>query len=229
MLLGRSYETFTLLHTMKRLLLPLALLMTTLTPLATVAQQKTTAATPSAVERDLRTFSTWVDQKIDSASAGAHRKWPKMMADYDRQSARLDRAVDSLSVQSKQKYAAQKARYKNWAAEQQRAEASVQSDPAKATAIQSQLLGEKVNINTARAAELPDLYGRFLESTRALRRRWSAADWSAANVVLAKLNARYEQVRDQLDIDEKVRVRSLQGEFRTLEKAKDVKDIFNGL
>ena len=213
---------------MKRFLLPLALVMTSLTPFATMAQQKTTASTPSAVERDLRTFSAWVDQKIDSASAGAHRKWPKMMADFDRQSARLDRATDSLSVQSKQKYAAQKARYKAWAAEQQRVDASVQNDPAKTAAIQSRLLGEKVNINTARAAELPDLYGRFLESTRAQRRSWSAADWSAAGLVLEKLNGRYEQVRDQLDIDEKVRIRSLQGEFRTLEKAKDVKDIFNG-
>ncbi|OUJ72540.1 DUF6565 domain-containing protein [Hymenobacter crusticola] len=214
---------------MKRLLLPLALLTTILTPLATQAQQKTTAATPSAVERDLRTFSAWVDQKIDSASAGAHRKWPKLMADYDRQSARLDRAVDSLSVQSKQKYVAQKARYKAWSAEQQQLEASVQSDPAKATAIQNKLLGENVTISKTRAAELPDLYGRFLESTRAQRRSWTATDWTAAGVVLAKLNGRYDQVRDQLDIDEKVRIRSLQGEFRTLEKAKDVKDIFNGL
>ncbi|GGF19555.1 DUF6565 domain-containing protein [Hymenobacter cavernae] len=214
---------------MKRLSLSFAFLTLALTPLAATAQQKTTASTPSAVERDLRTFSGWVDQKIDSASAGAHRKWPKLMADFDRQSARLDRATDSLSAQSKQKYAAQKARYKTWAANQQRIDAAVQNDPTAATAAQNKLLGEKVNISTARATELPDLYGRFLESTRAQRRTWMAADWSAAGLVLEKLNARYEQVKESLDIDEKVRIRSLQGEFRTLEKAKDMKDIFNGL
>jgi len=214
---------------MKRLSLSLAFLMIALIPLAATAQQKTTASTPSAVERDLRTFSGWVDQKIDSATVGAHRKWPKLMADFDRQSARLDRATDSLSAQSKQKYAAQKARYKTWAANQQHIDAAVQSDPTIATTAQNKLLGEKVNISTTRAAELPDLYGRFLESTRAQRRTWTAADWSAAGLVLEKLNGRYEQVKESLDIDEKVRIRSLQGEFRTLEKAKDMKDIFNGL
>ncbi|HEX8349274.1 MAG TPA: DUF6565 domain-containing protein [Hymenobacter sp.] len=223
---------------MKRLSLPLVLLMLALTPQTSKAQQKTTtqktttkttASTPSAVERDLHTFSAWVNQKLDSAQSGAQRKWPQVMAEYDRQSTRLDRATDSLSAQSKREYATQKARFKTLAAEQQKTDASVRNDPATATAMQTRLLGEKVNINTTRAAELPDLYGHFLESVRAQRRTWTAADWSTAGLVLEKLNARYEKVRDQLDIDEKLRVRSLQGEFRTLEKAKEMKGILNDL
>ncbi|WP_133273706.1 hypothetical protein [Hymenobacter radiodurans] len=201
-----------------------------LAPLAATAQQTQQSSTStkpvSAVERDLRRFSDWVSEKVTKAEDGARREWPSVMADYDRQSARLDRATDSLSVQSRREYATQKARYKVWAAEQQRLD-SAANEPATVADTQSRLLGEKVDINRARATELPDLYARLLENTRDQRRRWTAAEWSEASAVLARLNARYEEVRTQLPTEERLRVRSWQAEFRTLEKARDVKEVID--
>lgn len=213
---------------MKRCLLSFAILAALgLTPLAASAQQSTAtssaAPTSAAVERDLRRFVDWVSQKMDKAEAGARREWPKMMADFDRQSQRLDRATDSLSVQSKREYAAEKARYKAWAAEQRRLEAQARQ-PETAQQTQDRLLNEKVVVGRARATELPDLYERLLATTREQRRQWTQQDWAAASEVLTRLNSRYEQVRQQLGLEERLRIRTLQGEFRTLEGARATKE-----
>ena len=42
--------------------------------------------------------------------------------------------------------------------------------------------------------------------------------------MLARLNQRYEQVRTTLPIEERLRIRSFQGEFHTLRGARQAKD-----
>lgn len=217
---------------MKRFLLPLSFLTASLgaTTLEATAQQKSTpakkpaASTPSAIERDLDVFSDWVNDKLDRAEVGVRRELPRIKEDFDRQSKRLDRAVDSLSSQSKREYSTQKKRYENWESKQDSLDREARQ-PQTTTSAQRRLLNEDVTISKARATELPDLYLRLLETTREQRRTWTQADWSAAGAVLERLNARYEQVREQLPLEDRVRIRSWQGEFRTLEKARDVKDI----
>lgn len=82
--------------------------------------------------------------------------------------------------------------------------------------VQQHLLQTTIDLPTARAEQLPDLYERLMATTRAERRQWSAADWAAAGQVLAGLDQRYQQVRTELPLEERLRVRAFQGEFRTL-------------
>ena len=77
--------------------------------------------------------------------------------------------------------------------------------------MQQHLLQTDVNLAQARADQLPDLYERFMATTRDERRQWSYADWDAAGQVLARLNQRYEQVRTDLPLEERVRIRALSG------------------
>ncbi|HLK96134.1 MAG TPA: hypothetical protein VK364_00055 [Hymenobacter sp.] len=214
-------------------LLSLSLVTSLLSFSAAVAQQKTppattkrpaTSSTASAVERDLRLFSEWVNEKVDRITEDVVRESPRVSAEFDRQSKRIDKAVDSLTVEGKREYNTQKKRYSNWSARQDSLERAARK-PETAQQSQDRLLGEKVVLSRARASELPDLYSRFIETTRAQRRQWSATDWSNASAVLGRLNARYEEVREQLPLEERVRIRSWQGEFRTLEKARDVKGL----
>ncbi|SFQ50340.1 hypothetical protein [Hymenobacter arizonensis] len=93
------------------------------------------------------------------------------------------------------------------------------SDP-----IQQHLLNSDVNLARVSAHQLPDLYERFIATTRDERRKWSYQDWDNAGVVLARLNQRYEQVRTELPLEERLRVRTFQGEFHTLRGARQVKD-----
>lgn len=82
--------------------------------------------------------------------------------------------------------------------------------------VQQHLLQTTIDLPTARAEQLPELYERLMATTRAERRQWSAADWAAAGQVLAGLDQRYQQVRTTLPLEERLRVRAFQGEFRTL-------------
>jgi hypothetical protein len=196
----------------------------TTTPKSTTPTQ--TAQTPSAIERDLRVFSTWVNDKLDRAEAGVRREMPRVSAEFDRQSQRIDRGVDSLSAQGKREYADQKKRYQDWSVRQDSLDARARR-PETAQQIQDRLLNEKVVLSRVRAAEMPDLYARFIEATRSQRRQWTATDWSNAAAVLANLNVRYEQVREQIPLEDRIRIRSWQGEFRTLEAARDAKEVMS--
>lgn len=86
----------------------------------------------------------------------------------------------------------------------------------------ARLLQTNVDLSKVRADELPNLYERFLETTRSERRQWTSAQWESASAALARLNARYQQLRADISLEDKLNIRTLQGEFRTLEAAKQV-------
>ncbi|UOQ96935.1 hypothetical protein MUN81_17030 [Hymenobacter sp. 5317J-9] len=93
------------------------------------------------------------------------------------------------------------------------------SDP-----VQQHFLNSDVNLAQTSAYQLPDLYERFIATTRDERRGWNAQQWEAAAQVLARLNQRYEQVRTDLPLEERLRVRSFQGEFHALRGARNVQE-----
>lgn len=106
-----------------------------------------------------------------------------------------------------------------------RAQAATRRTPAASSdPIQQHLLNSDVNLARVEGHQLPDLYERFIATTRDEHRNWSYADWDNAGVVLARLNQRYEQVRTALPIEERLRIRSFQGEFHTLRGARQAKD-----
>ncbi|MBD2770064.1 hypothetical protein IC235_19425 [Hymenobacter sp. BT664] len=94
---------------------------------------------------------------------------------------------------------------------------------AAADPVQQHLLGTTVNLAEARAEQLPDLYEQFISTTRAERRQWSYEQWDAAGAVLARLNERYAQVRTELPLEERLRIRTFQGEYHALRGARKVK------
>ena len=90
--------------------------------------------------------------------------------------------------------------------------------------VQQHLLQTDVNLAQTSADQLPNLYERFIATTRDERRAWTYEQWNAAGQVLVRLNQRYEQVRTELPLEERLRIRSFQGEFHTLRGARQVKE-----
>lgn len=88
----------------------------------------------------------------------------------------------------------------------------------------SDFFREKTTVGTLTAPALLDAYALFIEKVRTDRRTWTATDWSAAAAVLSSLNGRYEQVRANLVLDNKVTIRSQQAEFQTLRTARQLSD-----
>jgi len=93
---------------------------------------------------------------------------------------------------------------------------------ANADAGLASLIKESVDLNRATADQMPDLYGRFIDAVREQRRQWTERDWANASDALSRLNARYEVVRTGIDMEDRLRIRSWQGEFRTLQGARKV-------
>lgn len=97
--------------------------------------------------------------------------------------------------------------------------ASVATD----TAI-SAFLHEKVVLSRVTAPQLLRLYSEFIDQVRSDRTGWKAADWERAAAVLSSLNARYDQLRSSFSLDDKLTIRSQQGEFQTLRTARQLSD-----
>lgn len=95
---------------------------------------------------------------------------------------------------------------------------------AAADPVLAKYLHESIDLSRLPASQLPDVYSRFIEYTRDQRRQWSPQDWDEASAALGRLNARYEAVRQELPLEDRLAVRTSQGEFRTLQGARRVKD-----
>jgi len=86
----------------------------------------------------------------------------------------------------------------------------------------AKLTHESVDLNRTTADEMLDIYGRFIDAVREQRRQWTEQDWTEASATLSRLNNRYEAVRTGIDMEDRIRIRSWQGEFRTLQGARRV-------
>jgi hypothetical protein len=104
-----------------------------------------------------------------------------------------------------------------------RTEDSAPTRAATDTAV-SAFLHEKVAVNNTTAPQLLRLYNEFIETVRSQRSGWKPADWERAATVLSSLNARYEQLRASFSLDDKLTIRSQQGEFQTLRTARQLSD-----
>lgn len=94
-----------------------------------------------------------------------------------------------------------------------------QTPPATEDA-QKQLLNETIDLSKARAEELPDLFDHFIGAVREQRRGWNYRQWTDAEQVLGHLVARYQVVHSELPLEERVRIRAVQAEFKSLKSTR---------
>ena len=95
-----------------------------------------------------------------------------------------------------------------------------QASDAQATAF----FRRKITIATLTTSGLLEAYSRFLEKVHTDRHSWKATDWATASAVLSSLNARYEQLRPSLKLDDKLTIRSQQAEYQALRTARQLSD-----
>ena len=88
----------------------------------------------------------------------------------------------------------------------------------------SDFFREKTAVASLNSSGLLDAYSRFMDKVREDRRGWKPSDWAMAASVLSSLNARYEQLRPTMTLDDKVTVRSQQAEFQALRTARQLSD-----
>jgi hypothetical protein len=97
---------------------------------------------------------------------------------------------------------------------------AAQTAPAADEDVQKHLLNETIDLSQARAEELPDLFDHFISVVREERRGWTYRNWTEAEQVLGRLVARYQVVHSDLPMEERVRIRAAQTEFKTLKSTR---------
>ena len=85
-------------------------------------------------------------------------------------------------------------------------------------------LRQKTTPSTLTAPALLAAYGRFMDRVRNDRHAWKASNWATAAAVLGRLDARYNQLRTALSLDDKLTIRSQQAEFQALRTARQLSD-----
>ena len=83
-------------------------------------------------------------------------------------------------------------------------------------------LRRKTAVATLTTTGLLSAYEAFIERVRNDRSNWKPADWNTAAAVLSSLNGRYQQLRSNFTLDDKLTIRTQQGEFQALRTAKQI-------
>lgn len=83
-------------------------------------------------------------------------------------------------------------------------------------------LRKKTTVSTLTTTGLLSAYELFIERVRNDRQNWKPADWANAAGIMSSLNDRYQQLRSSFTLDDKLTIRSQQGEFQALRTAKQI-------
>lgn len=83
-------------------------------------------------------------------------------------------------------------------------------------------LRKKTTVSTLTTTGLLSAYELFMERVRSDRATWKPTDWAAAAAIMSSLNDRYQQLRSSFSLDDKLTIRSQQGEFQALRTAKQI-------
>ena len=83
-------------------------------------------------------------------------------------------------------------------------------------------LRKKTTVSTLTTTGLLSAYELFMERVRNDRANWTPTNWANAAAIMSSLNDRYQQLRGSYSLDDKLTIRSQQGEFQALRTAKQI-------
>ncbi|GAA4508510.1 hypothetical protein GCM10023172_40720 [Hymenobacter ginsengisoli] len=181
-------------------------------PLCAAAQTKPTAAKPTATTTSTKPATQEVKETVEELDPATGKVIRRTTRTYNvpAGTAASGGATTTASPASP-------------SSSSSRTEDTASTPPASDTAV-SAFLREKVVVGTTTAPQLLRLYKEFIETVREERSGWKPADWERAAAVLSSLNARYDQLRSSFSLDDKLTIRSQQGEFQTLRTARQLSD-----
>ncbi len=185
------------------------------------------AQTQSQLEKDLADLRAWMRNKANQGDSITRAEWPNIKREFNIKTQNLEQGSSKLSQQSKEEYSSIKTRYRSW--EQQNEERYGQPlNREEAARWEKELTGTN-NIMHLKANQMRPAFVQFLEAVRGQRSRWSLRDWDYAEHVYLQLSDRKQQVLQQMNNSDKMKVAALQVEFNTLRKSRDAKDLYENM
>ncbi|OKL38429.1 hypothetical protein [Pontibacter flavimaris] len=179
-------------------------------------------------EQELDEFRGWMNKQAEKGDTAIRREWPEVKEELRRRNAQLESRFDSLSEKSKAEYRDLQQRYQSW---EERQERRMQQplDARKVTTWQEQLLREYDDLAQLQPSQMREAYLTFMGTVRTKRKNWTQGDWDYVDHVYGKLNVRRGQLESQISTSDKLKIRTLQAEYLTLEGAADTKDMLRNV
>lgn len=188
----------------------------------------TVARTDDNAEQELDEFRDWLNTQADKGDTAIRREWPRIREELRRRNAALEEDFDSLSARSQEEFRSLQERYRTWEERQERR----QQQPLQKNQIQQwqqQLLREYANLENIQVDQMREAYLTFMGAVRTKRRNWTMDDWDYVDYVYGELNQRRRQLEGELSGADKLKIRTLQAEYLTLEGAADTKSLLQGV
>lgn len=183
--------------------------------------------TGNTAEDELEEFRAWLNRQTEKGDTAIRREWPAVREDLRERNARLEQKFDSLSAESKEEYRELQSRYERWEERQERRQERPLA-PATLSQWQDKLLRDYENLDKVEPQNIRAAYLTFMGEVRTNRRNWTQDDWDHVDYVYGQLNQRRREIEGQLRTADKLKIRTLQAEYLTLEGAADTQSMLQG-
>ncbi|TXK45798.1 hypothetical protein FVR03_11945 [Pontibacter qinzhouensis] len=188
----------------------------------------TVVKTGKTAEDQLADFREWMASKTSSSDSSGTNRGTETREEFKKRTAQVEARLDSLSVRSKAEYERLKGQYQQWEARQERRQ-QTPLDAQKLSQWQDQLLREYSDLSKITNQNARQAYLTFMGEVRAKRQNWTLDDWDYVDHVYGLLNQRTRQFDNQLATADKVKIKTLQAEFLTLEAAADTRSMLGSM
>ncbi len=184
----------------------------------------TVVKTGRTAEDQLADFRDWVSSKTRPLDSVDTTRGTATREEFRKRTAQVESRLDSLSARSKTEYEQLKGRYQQWEERQERRQ-QTPLDAQKLSQWQEQLLREFQDLDKITDQNVREAYLTFMGEVRAKRQNWTQDDWDYVDHVYGLLNQRLRQIDNQVAAGDKVKIRTLQAEFLSLEAAADTRNM----
>ncbi|GAA4438199.1 hypothetical protein GCM10023188_33270 [Pontibacter saemangeumensis] len=183
--------------------------------------------TGNTAEDELEEFRAWLNRQTEKGDTAIRREWPAVREELRERNARLEQKFDSLSAESKEEYRELQSRYERWEERQERRQQQPLA-PAELAQWRERLLRDYQNLDKVKPENIREAYLTFMGEVRTNRRTWTQNDWDYVDYVYSQLNQRRGEIEGQLRTADKLKIRTLQAEYLTLEGAADTQSMLQG-
>ena len=185
-----------------------------------------------SAKEEYNEFKAWWNDKTDSLDVETKEEWQEFKTEFNERTAKIDAKLEKLGDEDRKEYEATKSEYsemeasneEKWANVNREGDTAVTLDESTVKQWEVKLMGKDMgDWSSVTAANVKQAYIDFMENVRAQNGTWTDADWDYVDVVFDRLDARKDQVDDNLDVTDEAKIKALQMEYRTLETAAEAK------
>ncbi|MFT2009460.1 hypothetical protein ACMA1I_12350 [Pontibacter sp. 13R65] len=184
--------------------------------------------TGKTADDHLADFREWINSKTGDGDSSGTNRGGAAKEEFKKRTAQVETRLDSLSARSKAEYEQLKGKYQRWEERQERRQ-NTPLDAQKLSQWQDQLLREFKDLNGITNQNMREAYLTFMGEVRAKRQNWNQDDWDYVDHVYGLLNQRMGQIDNQIATADKVKIKTLQAEYLSLEAAADTRSMLGSM